>query len=48
MIIQNRKPANGQGEDSRKLSQAIFDPFLAVDRSFADATRGALTHHGFE
>jgi hypothetical protein len=35
VIVHDREPADGDGEDFRKFLESQLDPFLAVDRAFA-------------
>ena len=36
VIVHDGEPADGDGEDSRKFLEPKLDPFLAVDRAFAE------------
>ena len=40
VVIHDGKPADADGEDTRKFLQAIFDPFFAVERFLAGVERG--------
>ena len=41
VVIHDREPADGYGEDFRKFFQPFFDPFFAVARPSASPSRNA-------